>query len=113
MCSVPETSGVKTKVIQILLFLYDGNLLNLLLIVFCIILYRVLLFLWSDGDVPKSEVPEKNEGETSSSCLSQKCKLELPKTEVSKEISNVRAPTAPGVVPSLPLELDPEFGRYR
>lgn len=62
-----------------------------------------------DGDVPKSEVPEKNEGETSSSCLSQKCKLELPKTEVSKEISNVRAPTAPGVVPSLPLELDPEF----
>ncbi|XP_015152087.2 regulator of telomere elongation helicase 1 isoform X3 [Gallus gallus] len=66
-----------------------------------------------DGDVPKSEVPEKNEGETSSSCLSQKCKLELPKTEVSKEISNVRAPTAPGVVPSLPLELDPEFGRYQ
>uniref|UniRef100_A0A669NW16 Regulator of telomere elongation helicase 1 n=1 Tax=Phasianus colchicus TaxID=9054 RepID=A0A669NW16_PHACC len=33
--------------------------------------------------------------------------------QVSKEMSNVRAPTAPGVVPSLPLELDPEFGRYR
>lgn len=73
----------------------------------------VFMVSWSDGDVPKSEVPEKNEGETSSSCLSQKCKLELPKTEVSKEMSNVRAPTAPGVVPSLPLELDPEFGRYR
>ncbi|OXB78505.1 UNVERIFIED_CONTAM: hypothetical protein H355_007535 [Colinus virginianus] len=62
-----------------------------------------------DGVVPKSEVPEKNEEETSSSCLSQKCKLGLPKTEASKEINNVRAPTAPGVVPSLPLELDPEF----
>lgn len=76
-------------------------------------LYRVLLFLWSDGDAPKSEVPEKNEGETSSSYLSQKCKLELPKSEVSEGISSVRAPTAPGVIPSLPLELDPEFGRYR
>lgn len=73
----------------------------------------MLLFSWSDGDVPKSEVPERNGGETSSSCLSQKCKLELPKAEVSKEMSHVRAPTAPGVVPSLPLELDPEFGRYR
>ncbi|OXB67837.1 hypothetical protein ASZ78_005519 [Callipepla squamata] len=43
-----------------------------------------------DGVVPKSEVPEKNEGETSSSCLSQKCKLGLPKTEASKETNNVK-----------------------
>uniref|UniRef100_A0A8C3JC05 Regulator of telomere elongation helicase 1 n=1 Tax=Calidris pygmaea TaxID=425635 RepID=A0A8C3JC05_9CHAR len=39
-------------------------------------------------------------------------KLELPKTKVSKETSNVRAPTGSGAVPIFPLEMEPECGRY-
>ncbi|XP_031983093.1 regulator of telomere elongation helicase 1 isoform X1 [Corvus moneduloides] len=65
-----------------------------------------------DAVPSKSGAPEKIQSKISSFCFSQKSELELPKTEVSKEISNMRAPTDCGVVPIFPLEMEPECGRF-
>lgn len=63
-----------------------------------------------DAAPSKSGAPEKIQSKISSFCFSQKSELELPKTEVSKETNNVRAPTDSGVVPIFPLEMEPECG---
>uniref|UniRef100_A0A8B9NVI3 Regulator of telomere elongation helicase 1 n=1 Tax=Apteryx owenii TaxID=8824 RepID=A0A8B9NVI3_APTOW len=59
------------------------------------------------------EMPEKIQRKISSFCFSQESKPELPKTEVSKGTSNMRAPTSAGVVPIFPLQMEPEYGRCR
>lgn len=96
--------------------------MNLLLTVFSRVLVFVLhdtgsytgfLFFSPDAAPSKSGAPEKIQSKISSFCFSQKSELELPKTEVSKETNNVRAPTDSGVVPIFPLEMEPECGRYR
>ncbi|KAM6248742.1 regulator of telomere elongation helicase 1 isoform 2-T2 [Porphyrio hochstetteri] len=61
----------------------------------------------------KGEAPEKIQRKISSFCFSQKNKPELPKTEGSKETSNVRAVTGSGAVPIFPLEMEPECGRFQ
>uniref|UniRef100_A0A8B9NZ86 Regulator of telomere elongation helicase 1 n=1 Tax=Apteryx owenii TaxID=8824 RepID=A0A8B9NZ86_APTOW len=53
-----------------------------------------------------SEMPEKIQRKISSFCFSQESKPELPKTEVSKGTSNMRAPTSAGVVPIFPLQME-------
>ncbi|XP_025911813.1 regulator of telomere elongation helicase 1 isoform X3 [Apteryx rowi] len=60
----------------------------------------------------KSEMPEKIQRKISSFCFSQESKPELPKTEVSKGTSNMRAPTSAGAVPIFPLQMEPEYGRF-
>lgn len=74
-------------------------------------LYTGFLFFSPDTATSKSGAPEKIQTKISSFCFSQKSELELPKTEVSKETNNVRAPTDSGVVPIFPLEMEPECGR--
>lgn len=63
-----------------------------------------------DAAPSKSGAPEKVQSKISSFCFSQKSELGLPKTEVSKETNNVRAPTDSGVVPICPLEMEPDCG---
>ncbi|XP_064377727.1 regulator of telomere elongation helicase 1 isoform X2 [Dromaius novaehollandiae] len=60
----------------------------------------------------KSEMPEKIQRKISSFCFSRESKLELPKMEVSKGTSNMRAPTSSGAVPIFPLQMEPESGRF-
>lgn len=76
-------------------------------------LYTGFLFFSPDAAPSKSGAPEKIQSKISSFCFSQKSELELPKTEVSRETSKLRAPTDSGVVPIFPLEMEPECGRYR
>lgn len=83
----------------------------------CCVLHDAGLYagflIFSPGAAPsKSGAPEKIQSKISSFCFSQKSELELPKTEVSKETSNMRTPTDSGVVPIFPLEMEPECGRY-
>ncbi|XP_065705862.1 regulator of telomere elongation helicase 1 isoform X5 [Patagioenas fasciata] len=61
-----------------------------------------------DATTSKDKAPEKIQKKISAFCFSQKSKLELPKTKVSEETGNVRAPTGCGAVPVFPLELEPE-----
>ncbi|XP_071671555.1 regulator of telomere elongation helicase 1 isoform X2 [Patagioenas fasciata] len=66
-----------------------------------------------DATTSKDKAPEKIQKKISAFCFSQKSKLELPKTKVSEETGNVRAPTGCGAVPVFPLELEPECGRFQ
>ncbi|XP_049672320.1 regulator of telomere elongation helicase 1 isoform X3 [Accipiter gentilis] len=66
-----------------------------------------------DAATFKGEAPEEIQRKISSFYFNQKSKLELPETKVSKETSNIRAPTGSGVVPIFPLEMEPECGRFQ